>query len=252
MSGMALTFVFVALIPASVIALVGTDNLTQVATLSWGRALGQWAYYTANIFALLAMLTSYWGLGAVCSPISSTTSAWAAKPKIKTAAGLAVVALPPFLLAYSGIASFVNALYFAGTFGGVLMGIIPVLLLNAARRRGDASSEFVCGWYAHRSVQWLIVATFFLSGGMLWYALFGVLPVLGEQARSAGERLAVGARLGRGGSSRVAFQHNAGAQAGALRQWPAGGRYWGACPDAGAHRRYVRHTAASLPALLRG
>jgi amino acid permease len=97
-------------------------------------------------------------------------------PKGKRLLVLAVVALPPFLLAYSGIASFVNALYFAGTFGGVLMGIIPVLLLNAARRRGDVSSEFVCGWYAHRSVQWLIVATFFLSGVYAVVSLFGVLP----------------------------------------------------------------------------
>ncbi|WP_241521619.1 aromatic amino acid transport family protein, partial [Pseudomonas aeruginosa] len=61
--GMLLTFLLVAAIPASVIALVGPDNLSEVATLSWGRSLGQWAYYVANTFALLAMLTSYWGLG---------------------------------------------------------------------------------------------------------------------------------------------------------------------------------------------
>lgn len=177
MCGMALTFVFVALIPASVIALVGTDNLTQVATLSWGRALGQWAYYTANIFALLAMLTSYWGLGGcLFTNIFDHFRLGSETQKSKRLLVLVVVALPPFLLAYSGIASFVNALYFAGTFGGVLMGIIPVLLLNAARRRGDASSEFVCGWYAHRSVQWLIVAIFFLSGVYAVVSLFGVLP----------------------------------------------------------------------------
>lgn len=42
--GMLLTFLLVAAIPASVIALVGPDNLSEVATLSWD-ALGQWAYY---------------------------------------------------------------------------------------------------------------------------------------------------------------------------------------------------------------
>jgi hypothetical protein len=60
MTGMALTFVFVALIPASVIALVGSDNLTQVATLSWGRALGTMGLLHGKHLALLAMLT-YWG-----------------------------------------------------------------------------------------------------------------------------------------------------------------------------------------------
>lgn len=76
--GMVLTFILVAAIPASVIALVGPENLSEVATLSWGRSLGQRAYYTANTFALLAMLTSYWGWVAACSPTSSTISAWAA------------------------------------------------------------------------------------------------------------------------------------------------------------------------------
>ncbi|CCK04255.1 Tyrosine-specific transport protein [Cronobacter sakazakii 701] len=42
---------------------------------------------------------------------------------------LAVVALPPFALAYSGLVSFVNALYFAGVFSGVILSIMPILIL---------------------------------------------------------------------------------------------------------------------------
>ncbi|STR68556.1 tyrosine-specific transporter [Raoultella ornithinolytica] len=65
MVGMGLTFCLLALVPLSVIALSGLDNISDVATISWGRALGEWAFFSANLFALCAMLTSYWGLGEV-------------------------------------------------------------------------------------------------------------------------------------------------------------------------------------------
>lgn len=175
--GMGLTFVMVAAIPASVIALVGDEELGQVATLSWGRALGPWAYYVANIFALLAMLTSYWGLGGcLFTNIFDHFRLGSEQQRLRRVGVLCAVSLPPFVLAYSGVGSFVDALYFAGTFGGVLMGIIPVLLLNAARRQGDETPAFVCGWYAHRSAQALIVATFVFSGLYAALSWLGVLP----------------------------------------------------------------------------
>ncbi|WP_051148039.1 amino acid permease [Metapseudomonas resinovorans] len=175
--GMLLTFVLVAAIPASVIALVGTENLSEVATLSWGKSLGSWAYYVANTFALLAMLTSYWGLGgSLFSNIFDHFRLGSDDNRRRRLAVLAVVSVPPFLLAYSGLANFVDALYFAGTFGGVLMGIIPILLLNAARRRGDRTPEFSCGWYAHPLVQGAIVLMFAASGVYAIASLLGLLP----------------------------------------------------------------------------
>jgi hypothetical protein len=33
--------------------------------------------------------------------------------------------------------SFVNALYFAGVFSGVILSIMPILMLKGARQRGD-------------------------------------------------------------------------------------------------------------------
>ena len=38
------------------------EDLTQVATIAWGRSLGLWALYIANIFALIAMLYPYWAI----------------------------------------------------------------------------------------------------------------------------------------------------------------------------------------------
>ena len=61
--GMFITGVLLAVVPLAVISLTGPENVTQVATLAWGEALGTWALYTANIFALCAMMTSYWAVG---------------------------------------------------------------------------------------------------------------------------------------------------------------------------------------------
>ncbi|MDF0607178.1 amino acid permease [Neisseriaceae bacterium TC5R-5] len=175
--GMVATLVLVAAIPASVIALVGSDNLSQVATLSWGKSLGSWAFYSANIFALLAMMTSYWGLGgSLFTNIFDHFHLGDEEHRSKRILMLAVVAIPPFMLAYAEAGSFVNALYFAGTFGGVLMGIIPIILLHKSRKHGDSQPDFVCGWYAHPLVQILIIATFVFSGFYALGSAFNWLP----------------------------------------------------------------------------
>ena len=61
--GMLITGILLALVPLAVISLTGPDNVTEVATLAWGQALGSWAMFVANIFALCAMMTSYWAVG---------------------------------------------------------------------------------------------------------------------------------------------------------------------------------------------
>lgn len=175
--GMVLTLALVAAIPASVIALVGMEDLSEVATLSWGRTLGSWAYYTANSFALLAMLTSYWGLGGcLFTNFFDHFQLGSETHKGKRLIVLALVGIPPFLMVYSGLGNFVDALYFAGTFGGVLMGIIPIFLLRAARRTGDRTPEFVCGWYAHPAIQVFIVILFAASAVYAVASVLGFLP----------------------------------------------------------------------------
>ena len=175
--GMVASLIITAVIPASVIALVGLDNVTQVATLSWGASLGSWAYYTANAFALMAMLTSYWGLGGcLFTNIFDFFKLGDETQKLKRIIVLLIVSLPPFVIAYAGFGSFINALYFAGTAGGVLMGIVPILLLKKSRQYGDQEPAFKCGWYAHPAIQSVIVLIFVSSGVYAVASLFGYLP----------------------------------------------------------------------------
>ncbi|CAI1077146.1 amino acid permease [Serratia quinivorans] len=177
MVGMAVTFVLLAAVPMSVIALSGLDGISDVATISWGQALGQWAFFSANIFALCAMLTSYWGLGgSFLTNIFDQFRLGNDEQPLRRFGVLMLVVLPPFVLAYSGLVSFVNALYFAGVFSGVILSIMPMLILRGARKHGDQTPRWQCSWITHPLLQICIVLLYLGSAVYAIASLFGYLP----------------------------------------------------------------------------
>jgi aromatic amino acid permease len=175
--GMFITGVLLAVVPLAVLSLTGAEEVTQVATLAWGQALGTWALYTANIFALCAMMTSYWAVGG--SMLTNIVDMFKLKDEKDTKTRLIAIACtvpPPFILAYAGLVSFVDAIGWAGTFGGVIMSIVPVLMLNNARKKGDIEPEWKCGWYAHPAVQGMIIVIFSLAAIYFICSMIGILP----------------------------------------------------------------------------
>ena len=175
--GMFITGVLLAVVPLAVLSLTGAEEVTQVATLAWGQALGTWALYTANIFALCAMMTSYWAVGG--SMLTNIVDMFKLKDEKDTKTRLIAIActvLPPFILAYAGLVSFVDAIGWAGTFGGVIMSIVPVLMLNNARKKGDIEPEWKCGWSAHPAVQGMIIVIFSLAAIYFICSMIGILP----------------------------------------------------------------------------
>ncbi|WP_199635738.1 amino acid permease [Serratia sp. PAMC26656] len=175
--GMAVTFVLLAAVPMSVIALSGLNNISDVATISWGQALGQWAFFSANIFALCAMLTSYWGLGgSFLTNIFDKFRLGNDEQPLRRFGVLLLVVVPPFALAYSGLVSFVNALYFAGVFSGVILSIMPMLILRGARKHGDQTSRWQCNWITHPLLQSSIVLLYLASAVYAIASLLGYLP----------------------------------------------------------------------------
>lgn len=175
--GMFITGVLLAVVPLAVISLTGADAVTEVATIAWGQALGTWALYTANIFALCAMITSYWAVGG--SMLTNIVDMFKLKDEHDSKTRLiaiACTALPPFVLAYAGLVSFVDAIGWAGTFGGVIMSIVPVLMLKNARKKGEIEPEWKCGWYAHPAIQWAIIIVFSLTAIYFVCSMVGILP----------------------------------------------------------------------------
>lgn len=177
-TGMAITFLLLAAVPLSVIALNGLENISEVATLNWGQALGNWAFFSANIFALCAMLTSYWGLGGSFLTNIGDRFNWDVDNlPWRRLLGMLIVVAPPFALAYSGMVSFVNALYIAGVFSGVVLSVMPMLILKGARASGDQQPEWQCHRLITRPVIKLVIVAIYLASALYAIAsLFNWLP----------------------------------------------------------------------------
>lgn len=175
--GRCFSFLLFAGIPMAAIGLQGKENVSQVVTIAWGEALGTWAYFTANMFALCAMMTSFWTIGEtlLTNIVDRFKFPDEHNPKYRIIA-LAIVAIPPFYLAYSGLVGFVDALFWSGSFAGVVMSILPIPMLRNARLHGDREPEWTCGVLYHPICQALIIILF---GGAALYAVLqamGVLP----------------------------------------------------------------------------
>ena len=176
-TGMIITMFLLALVPLAVLSLTGPEEVTQVATLAWGKALGQWAFVTANLFALCAMMTSYWAVAESFLTNIVDKFHCRSETEIKTRLLCMIcIAVPPFLLAYSGLVSFVDAIYLAGTFGGIIMSILPILILNNARKKGDREPIWSCGLIASPPVQGLMVLIYCGAALYAIVNLFGSAP----------------------------------------------------------------------------
>lgn len=169
--------ILLCLVPLSVLSITGPENVTQVATIAWGNALGPWAAVIANLFALCAMMTSYWTIGG--SMLNNVVDIFKFKDENdqkSRLAAMAVVAGVPFFLAYSGLVGFVDAIALAGAFGGIIMSVLPIFMLNAARKTGDNNPPWKCGWYSAKWVQVCIIVVFVFSTGYKILQMLGLLP----------------------------------------------------------------------------
>lgn len=176
-TGMFITFVLIALVPLSVISLNGLENISQVATISWGEALGSWAFFMANGFALFAMLTSYWGIGgSFLTNIADRFDLPVDSNRLVRAGVVALVAVPPLWLAYSGMVGFVDALYFAGVFSGVVLSIVPYLIVKGARKSGNKEPEWQCPKVLTLPV--IYITIFIMYSASAVYAVLAKLSLL--------------------------------------------------------------------------
>ncbi|WP_421083433.1 aromatic amino acid transport family protein [Rothia nasimurium] len=172
--GMAATGFTLALVPFVALGLLG-DQVSEVVTLSWGEALGPAAYYLANIFALLAMFTSFVAIGYTAMRNILDITRWEEHGPLRLAAvGLTV--LPPLIISIAGLGGFVSALSYAGGFAGAAMSILPVLMLRAARTKGELEPVWKVSWQAHPVIQGLLILTYVVAFIYSLAAIFGLLP----------------------------------------------------------------------------
>lgn len=173
-AGMVITGLTLSLVPFAALGLMG-EKVSEVVTLSWGEELGPAAYYLANVFALLAMFTSFMAIGYTTMRNILDMAHW---PQHGWQRGLAVAltAVPPLIICFAGMGGFVSALSYAGGLAGVVMSIVPVMLLRASRARGDREPAWQVGWSAHPLIQWTIIAVYGLAGLYSVGTILGLVP----------------------------------------------------------------------------
>ena len=174
--GQLITAALLILVPLGCFVISPADQISQVATIAWGQALGSWAMYTANIFALIAMFTSFCPISQtlVSSIVDFFKFESDSDNKIRIPIMLVVYAIP-LVLVFGGFVGFVDAIYFSGTFCAAIMAILPVFMLNSARKNGDFEPVWNCGWMASKPMQWFIII---LYGSTVFYAIFSAMGLL--------------------------------------------------------------------------
>lgn len=172
--GMAATGFTLALVPFVALGLLGED-VSEVVTLSWGEALGPVAYYLANFFALLAIFTSFVAIGYTAMRNILDIGHWHEKGRQRLISVLLTV-VPPLAISLAGLGGFVSALSYAGGFAGAAMSILPVLMLHAARKKGELKPVWAVTWQAHPIIQGLLILTYMVAFIYSLAAIFGLLP----------------------------------------------------------------------------
>lgn len=178
LGGTGISFLILALVPLAVFLMLPGKEITEVASLSWGRALENPLFYLlVNFFAFCAMLTSFWAIAESFLTNCIERLGFRSERDIRSRAlCLAFIVIPPIFLASSGLVGFVSAIFSAGTFGGIIMSVLPVFMLRSARKKGDQEPCWQCGWLAARPIQELVLVVFLASGVYALLSMAGMLP----------------------------------------------------------------------------
>lgn len=178
LGGTGISFLILSLVPLAVFLMLPGKEITEVASLSWGRALENPLFYLlVNFFAFCAMLTSFWAIAESFLTNCIERMGFRSERDIRSRAlCLAFIVIPPIFLASSGLVGFVSAIFSAGTFGGIIMSVLPVFMLRSARKKGDQEPCWQCGWLAARPIQELVLVVFLASGVYALLSMAGMLP----------------------------------------------------------------------------
>ena len=118
-----------------VIGVTGADT-TQVATIGLGKYIGYHMVWIGNLFVVFAMATSFLTLGLALKEMymydynMNELYAW----------GLTVFI--PFIIAFSGLTNFINAIGVTGAIGFGLIGTLSVLMFWKAKKLGKRKPEY--------------------------------------------------------------------------------------------------------------
>ncbi len=151
------------------LAVVGVNGLatTEIATIGLGEAFGATMHVFANLFAVLAMGSSFLILSLALKDM------YVFDYKLNKTLSWALTCLVPLAVFLSGIRGFIQVIGFAGAITGGLQGILIIMMHHRARHRGERKPEFAIS----RTVALGVLLGIIFALGMA-YEVLNVIGVL--------------------------------------------------------------------------
>jgi len=153
--GILINFVLVLVI--SLLSMLVSDEVTEIATLGWGESIGQWALAAGSVFTLLAMLTSYWAVSYAMAVIVME------QLKLNYRLAWLIATLPSLVLTLTGVTGFLGFMRITGGAIAVMLAVMVVpALRNCRALHPDAEPGFDIGVFGGIVFQLIVVAAYIL------------------------------------------------------------------------------------------
>ncbi len=153
--GISINLLLVSLI--TITTLLVSSNVTEMAMIGLGNAIGQWAVYLGAVFVFLAILTSYWATSYALAIVIEERVKWSYK-----LCWLCATA-PTLLLALSGISGFLGFMRIAGGLLAVIISVMVIPAYRASRIHGEIKNpEFELKRFSHPIFQGIVIAAYLL------------------------------------------------------------------------------------------
>lgn len=137
-----------------VIAVTGLGT-TEIATIGLGRAIGGYMVIVGNLFAIIAMSTSFLALGLAITWI------YRYDYKIRKFWAWFLAVFPPLAIALSGLTGFVQVIGISGAVAGGIDGLLIVMMHRRAKKFGEVKPAYQIKerWYVS-----VLLALIFIGG----------------------------------------------------------------------------------------
>lgn len=155
-AGMGVNLFITLVITFMVIGVPG--EVTRVAMIGWGRAIGDWAFIFGNLFILLALLTSYWAVSFALAVVFNERLKLGDKPSWLFAT------LPTLVIVLARFTDFIGFMGIAGSAIALLVAILVVPTMRGARKYGDIRDpEWTLGFFGNSFFQALVIIGFIIT-----------------------------------------------------------------------------------------
>lgn len=156
-------YILFSLVVVGVVGLQGFQAFggeQQVATVALGEVIGPYMVIFGNIFAILAMATSFLALSFAMMKMYEYDY------KVKKNTAFLATMILPFVIAYAGFVNFIQVITYSGVIAGGIEGTLIVLMFWKAKKLGKRKPEYTI---PKSKIFGIILIAVFIVGALLQF-----------------------------------------------------------------------------------